>query len=285
MSELTPEQQHEIRVVEHSSTATHRHIEKMTVGMIDIGDREQPFSSGTFIDMYGHLLIATAAHCIPPDPHGRLWILSDLPRKAEDGLLGIVWHQRDSALDVGFLEINKSVAYTYFSEKVYCPPDRLSPVCPVTDSALVTLVGNPAQRAVADYKTKTLAAKCDAFTTGTLPASQWPSVPSTERPADLNTDVFLDYPKELRNLQQGATMGACSPAGFSGGGIWNQNLVKGNMWLPEAATLLAIQSSWQENHRYLRATQVVHWLRLVWRYYSDIRPQIEKQFPQAEFEH
>lgn len=284
MSEFTPEERHKIRVVENSSTASHLHLRRMSVGMIDIGYDEYPFSSGTLIDMYGHLLIATAAHCIPSDPNRRLWILSDLPRKAEDGLLGLVWHQRNPVVDVGFVEISAADAKDYFSDKAYCSPERLSTDCPVTDSVLVTLVGNPARRAAADHKTRTLAAKCDAYASGTIPMNQWPIVPSTERPSDCTTDLFLDYPEQLHNIQLSATIDAFSPVGFSGGGVWSQNLAKERMWSPEAATLIAIQSSWQERLGYLRATQVIHWLQLVWRSYPDIRPQIEKQFSQVTFE-
>lgn len=282
MEELTPEQQQQLTMATQSSTAVHRYLARFAVPFIDKGASELPIASGTLLNVFGKLLIVTAAHCIPSNPNERLWFLATYPTHSQDKPLAILNHASHADYDAGFIELGWDEATAYFKDKEVCDIQRVQPVGPGREKALVSLVGNPAARVDTTRHHQGLpawAARIDAYSSVVMSTTEWPAMPAGVRPADNTVDIFLPYPKDLRQLDENTDMEAYHPGGFSGGGIWDQHFSAEGLWSPEKATLFGIQSSWSESGRYLRGVQVVHWLRLVHQHYPAIRPQLEQQFP------
>ena len=74
-------------------------------------------------------------------------------------------------------------------------------------------------------------------------------------------------------------MAAYNPGGFSGGGIWLQVFSKDKLWAAEYSKLVGIQGSWRPEKRYLRGTQIAHWLKLVSGRLQDTVDTINQCFP------
>jgi hypothetical protein len=109
---------------------------------------------------------------------------------------------------------------------------------------------------------------------------EWPPVPPSDRQPDIAQDVFLEFPLEgATDLGTGGPFVCESAEGYSGGGVWDLGFEPNNLWRPENIRLFAIQSRWHPSSRYLRAIQVVHWLRLIYRDYADLRNCLKEHFP------
>ena len=71
-----------------------------------------------------------------------------------------------------------------------------------------------------------------------------------------------------------------APFGLSGGGIWLVPGQTGGVWSPTAAKLVSVQWSVESDKwRYLRATRIMHWLRLLATAYPDTRDDIRALYP------
>jgi hypothetical protein len=67
--------------------------------------------------------------------------------------------------------------------------------------------------------------------------------------------------------------------GMSGCGIWLVMHRDGSIWVPDKMRMVAIQHSWHEGERWLRGTQIQHWLRMVADDLPDLRAEIALAFP------
>jgi hypothetical protein len=71
---------------------------------------------------------------------------------------------------------------------------------------------------------------------------------------------------------------------LSGGGYWQpRSALDSTVWSPDKYSLIAIQSHWWERGRYLQATQIIHWLRLLWAKREDVRVALSNAFPNQAF--
>ncbi len=101
--------------------------------------------------------------------------------------------------------------------------------------------------------------------------------------ADAAIDIILDYPagdSATKRLDKEGPFALPDPSGMSGGGLWDQGFETQLIWKPEGASLMGIQSAWHPKERYVRAVQIIHWLRLVHQHYPDLRNILEERFPE-----
>jgi hypothetical protein len=98
-------------------------------------------------------------------------------------------------------------------------------------------------------------------------------------------DVFLPYliGEEMIHLGENVGPGLSSPPGLSGGGVWQRSTEESAIWTAENYELIAVQSMWPRRGRYLQATQIIHWLRLVYASCVDARRPLMEQFPDQAF--
>jgi len=119
------------------------------------------------------------------------------------------------------------------------------------------------------------------YLTSPVMIEKWPDVPSDSRPPRADTDIFLEFPREgIVEPATGDSLVYETAKGYSGGGVWDLGFEPGVLWQPSRIGLFGIQSSWHPKKRYLRAVQVLHWLRLIYEDYADLRLELTKLFPE-----
>jgi len=214
--------------------------------------------SGTIFKIGDHLLIATARHVIPNNPTGRIWPLTREVRHDRGGFPGYVSLGRHPEYDVGYLEVHPEGAENYFGHREYCTVDQIALRGFGRRDKSVIVVGAPAAHAqVTRHNENTLTYKANVMTYWTIPLlpNEWPSLPADAPPADEGVDIFLSYPEDDTITADGfAPINLPHPGGMSGGGVWDQEFNQGELWDPTAIKLIGIQSCWDDEAQYLRAS-------------------------------
>ncbi len=271
-------------IASQSSLAVHRFVYPSTVSMVDTGSRPRALSSGTLVGLGDRVFVATARHCVPPNPTGRLWIVPHEPRSPSTGMLAFIQFGRHPNLDLAFLELDRQSVTEFLPQHICCELSNLWPCGWGRANRAITICGTPVQftegQGTVDVP---LNAVNIAFTTAPLTPSEFPTTPDGDRDADPATDIFFEYPTEGQRSDEGIPISLDSPEGFSGGGIWDQGFARGELWSPANAKLIGVQSSWHAGQRYSRGIQIIHWLRLLWSADETCRPQTEAAFPNEVF--
>src|SRR5688500_1245512 len=101
-------------ITKESGEGTLRRIADYAVTIVDLEDGRRP-SSGILISLGSHLFVANAAHVMPRNPGRRLQLLTRTPKSDHEGFPSFVnWGKvKNERPDVGFLELNPSVALNY----------------------------------------------------------------------------------------------------------------------------------------------------------------------------
>ena len=273
-----------IDIASESSIAIHKFVSRFTISLLDTGKRPMELCSGTLVEIGNRVFVATAKHCVPPDPNGRLWILPASPHSMNDGMLGFTRFRRHPHFDVAYLELDCQSCLQYLPSHTPAKLGQLSNVGCGRATRPITVCGSPVQFVGGDGDQATpLKAANTAFSTVPISLNEFPTVPPGYRPADDSVDIFFEYPTEALLLTDRATIGLTTPEGFSGGGVWDQGFETDVIWSVEKAKLVGIASVWNEGERYSRAIQVKHWLRLLWCDVRDCRPDLEVAFPDEHF--
>jgi hypothetical protein len=263
-------------------------IRPFAICMLEL--REKTVSSGTVLRLGNHVFIATARHVIPENPNGRFWIVRRQPRSASEGFPGFVkWRLHPNAhIDVGYLEAECDSLVDYLGHDDFCTIENLADFGPGRENRGIIVVGGPAEkiRHLTDgERSHVMAFELMPYGTPCLSPNNWPKVGAQNRPPHPDIDVFLEYPNECFDVEPNGVTSVATlphPGGMSGGGVWDQGFAQPDgLWTPRDCKLFAIQSSWNESKRYLRATQIRHWIDLIREDYPDLRDalstvQIEK---------
>jgi hypothetical protein len=111
----------------------------------------------------------------------------------------------------------------------------------------------------------------------------WPNVSSADPASDKAVDIFLPYDPEKEMWYYEENEGDDNlpePRGLSGGGLWQGSQTKVELWNAEGVQFFGIQSRWNEEEKYVRGCQIIHWLRLLHEHCSDLRPALVAAFPE-----
>jgi hypothetical protein len=247
---------------------------------------EISLASGTLVSIGDRLFIATASHTVLESPSVETWVLSNEPQHStapHAPILNRGKYPKDDP-DVGFLELGANAAVEYLKKEA-CPIERLAVRGIGRPLRSVLLVGNPGELVKQKEHIEpssprpglALVPLIIAYYTVPLMESEWPIVGNP----DSSKDIFLDYPKTPgQQMETGEAMLLPNPKGMSGGGLWGQGFETDEVWSNASARLIGIQSSWHSGLRYARCVQIIHWLRLIYAHYEDLRPILERQFPE-----
>lgn len=270
---------------EQQNAITHN-LRTFTLAYQDL--KESKVASGVLVDIGGRTFVATTAHSVPADPKTRLVMVGELPTdvyRAKPSIISFGTTDPDT-LDIGFMELDSSFVKDGLG-KLALPLSRVFPCGPGQLDYATYVCGFPSEQV---HTTMPSASKkLQVFTfqswqnTPLMP-KDWNHLPRKHRPPHELTDIFVPYQREDDILCNGQEMTEIlnQPHGLSGGGYWQPNVsLKQKIWSPEYYCLIGIQSAWWG--RYLRATQIIHWLRLVWQHNSDLRQQLEAEFPNVDF--
>lgn len=145
------------------------------------------------------------------------------------------------------------------------------------ENEIFVLTGIPQEKLLINEATRTVEIGHWSIGLVALPVAAWPTYP--ERPLAQHVDLLLNYTKFAID-EQGRAMDQINPHGLSGGGVWSVPARGDSVWKPGDAQFVAIQSSVQSGDwRYVRATLVEHWLRLLIAKCPSVRDEILSQYP------
>lgn len=282
------EKKHSLRIVDEAAVAVGRHIFQHTVCFVDREKSE--VASGTLVKIGCRLLVATAGHCVPPSPSGRLWFVRRTMHPENGPTLAILSHAKIAfdGMDVGVLELDAQSAPDFLQQSPISL-DQIADLGAGRDGRPAILVGSRA----ADVTTSHDSSGTPVHRFDTSPFigigigdGSWPEIPEDAWSNDIGTnpdtdrDVLLEYHQDDGfeiDTQTNKDLG--HPGGMSGGGIWDQGFYEKETWSPDRARLMGIQTHRFRHHPYLRGIQIRHWLRLVHSVFPDLRPQLEESFP------
>jgi hypothetical protein len=229
------------------------HLQEIGVAIVGVRDGEpHAIGSGTCIKIGPHFLIATAAHVIEEYPDDKLMLITQQER--QEWTPRIIGRGVDRTFDVAWLEIHPEVAPEL--RKQFVAVDRLLPRQSHLNNDLVIVYGFPAQRVQLHREERGIGVQSICFSSQTLDEAQRPAE------ADPLRDTYVEYPEHDLFGPDGAPMVGIPAPGLSGGGIWTAEVNKDGIWSPQACRLIAIEHSWAE-WKYVRGTQIQHWLALV----------------------
>jgi len=214
-----------------------------------------PIGSGTFVQIGPRLLVATAKHLFE--------------NSTADELISIYWGEEDNRasvtrgnitlddrLDLAAIPLSRDTGACGVSLGGH-QPDQ-----PQAEPSLFVVSGIPTEKCNRNPKSRTLVVGHMSLGCVSLPRELWPTNPA--EPICPDVDLFLNYTQDLAIDGRGAGMPQINPQGLSGGGIWSVPALTGAIWSPANATLIAVQRSVESYRwRYLRATRIDRWLRLL----------------------
>lgn len=269
------------------SQALQGNLGRCTLALIDSELSE--VTSATLVRVGSHVLLATAGHCLPSVPSARLRLIGKRKRPIEGERLAFLKHARAASerIDVGFVELNGDIAEDFLGMEAL-PVERVSDLGSGPTDGCCIVMGVPAAVMRSPREIGVVAAPICGICTALVPGEQWsgllPFRDGIPEP-DTSLDVFVGFPADgWREMRRDKPDAAPDPKGMSGGGIWSF-LEDRVPWTPDAARLFAIQSRWDPKRtesRYLRGTQIIHWLRLVAEHFPDLRNELEGRFPRLQ---
>lgn len=215
-----------------------------------------PIGSGTFVNAGSQLFVATAKHLfenLQADQRiGVYWGEEDNRAEATCGNIIL-----DEKLDLAAIPIAPNIGACGVSLRCHQPNRKEA------ESDLFVVSGTPTEKCKIDPNSKTIIVGHFSHGLVKLPRQSWPTNPELAISPDV--DLFFNYTRDLAINVNGAPMRQIDPHGLSGGGIWSVPVSsEPGIWSPANARLIAVQRCVESYAwRYLRATKIEHWLRLV----------------------
>lgn len=264
-----------LTIVKKSMSELQRVLFRRSVAFFTpIGTDEMSFGSGTLVSVGDKLFIATAGHIIADAQEEEVWALAGESQDSRSPAAPVLRKGKypDNDPDVGFLELG-TISVSERLKKDACPLELLANYGCGRPLRPTILVGSPAE--YLKRSGSALIPQFMAYYAMPMTEDEW------EKTVDPDTDkdIFLDYPDTpAEEMGSGASMLLPNPKGMSGGGVWDQGFEDGVIWTNQSAKLIGIQSRWNDQSRYVRAVQIIHWLRLIHSSYPDARPLLEQHF-------
>jgi len=237
-------------------------------------------ASGTLVSIGERLFIATASHAVPEITPGETYTFVGEQHGSRILQAPILdtGKRAGNCPDVGYLELATNTALEHIKETA-CPLNRLAIRGVGRPSRPTMLIGNPSEyvkvKEGLEDGTSDLAPTMLGYFAIPLMESDWPG----DVESDPAIHIFLEYPNTPANqFGSDETIMLPDPTGMSGGGLWDYGFEDAAVWTKESAKLIGIQSGWYDDLRYTVVVQIIHWLRLIYSDYPDLRPILEENF-------
>ena len=113
--------------------------------------------------------------------------------------------------------------------------------------------------------------------------SRWQAISTQTGVFDEDVHIVVEFSRDV--VSYGSELpvpdGMPDPPGMSGGGIWQrpEATKDDEIWTPSDLCLFGIQSSWLYKLGYLKAIQIIHWLKLIADEYPELGRELESRFP------
>jgi hypothetical protein len=270
----------------NDSWAVAQSLSRHTVAFVDLNKPLERMTSGVLVGIGGHLFVATAAHAVPSQPGGRLSFV--VPTKAIDaGALPILRCGKIESEwpDVGFLELDPAGALPVLRKEAIdlAQISLRGPGHPEGRCLLFGQTSEMVRTEQTDPSQLHLTFRPMCYSNAPVKPEKWPNVSSADPASDRGVDVFLPFDPEEETWHYEENEGDDNlpePRGLCGGGLWQGSQTKVELWNAEGVQLFGIQSRWNEEEKYVRGCQIIHWLRLLHENYSDLRPALVAAFPE-----
>jgi hypothetical protein len=240
-------------------------------------------ASGTLVAIGVREFIATTAHTLSPSLKSLVLIGHGLhPLNRDDIKIVKAGRAKGGNPDVAYIELEPGTIKTLGREAI--DVGRLCDVGPGQPGRMAFLYGCPHAliKNAVNHKRREAIIGFHSFTypNAVLAVDEWPAVPKDAVPPKRSVDLFIPYDvtEEMIVIRPVRGNRLPNPKGASGGGIWQGvGPLKGAVWHVDKVKLVAIQSSWDEQRKYIRGVQIKQWVRLIERDYPDLRPRLELQ--------
>jgi hypothetical protein len=238
-----------------------RHLDSRCVGIVTY--KNGSFGSGVCVEIGGKYFVATAAHVIQGCTEEDVTTIhTRAPSNQKTHIVSIGSNGGgDDVVDVGYLEIDPQYAKSMGKE--FVDLGRLESGCSELPNDLAVVYGYPAELTDIElFKEKGIAVQPIGYVTPTKTHSD--VAKQLDYSPIQQNDIYLEYPEDGNILTNGKAVKKMPEApGMSGGGIWSTNVNYAGIWVADMCKLIAIQRSWNPCVRYLRGTQIQHWLQLI----------------------
>lgn len=244
------------------------------------GGRPVHLGSGTFVQVGIRTFVATAKHLFEGIEG--------------DEVIALYWSEDDRRAGAH----RRMIACDENLDLAVIPVDNIPPCgvtlgnlgadCPCTPNDSFVVSGIPGQGFFIDEATKTITSNYLSLGLAGLPETEWPKTKTeTVKPPSNDVDMFLNYTKDFSDDQDNPML-PIDPHGFSGGGIWSvPKQTSDTVWSPGASKLTAVEYSLGivgQKWKYLRATRITHWLRLLALAHPETQDDIHSEFPDMCFD-
>jgi hypothetical protein len=269
----------------NDSWAVAQSLSKHTVAFVDLDKPLERMNSGVLVRVDGHLFVATAAHAVPSQPGGRVSFLVPNNKAIDAGALPILRSGTIASAwpDVGFLELDPAETLPVLGKEAI-GLQQISLRGPGHPECRCLLFGYPSevlQTEQTEPPEVHLACRPMCYSNAPLRPEHWPKASAADPASGEAADIFLPYdPKEETWYCEEKKGDLPELRGVRGGGLWQGTQTKVELWNAEAVRLIGIQSRWDEQKKYVRGCQIIHWLCLLHEHYPDLRPALLAAFPE-----
>lgn len=239
------------------------------------GGKPMLLGSGTLVQVGDRTFVATAKH-----------LFKDI---RDDELIALYWSeddQRDGTYRKTITYDEKlDLAVVPMSAEI--PPcgvsmENLDLDCPCGQNSLFVVSGVPGEKFSTDDAARTVIVGHWSAGLAGLPEKAWPR-DIEGRPPSSEVDVLMNYTERFALDANGEPMRQVDPHGLSGGGIWSVPAQAQGVWSSTEAKLVAVQWAVERDKwRFLYATRIKHWLRLLASTFPETRQHIRQVCPDVE---
>jgi hypothetical protein len=241
------------------------HLNSRCVGIITFENEKPAYGSGVCVVIGENYFVATAAHVIQGCTKEDITTIhTRTPSNKKTPIISIGSNGgEDDIVDVGYLEIDPKYAKSMGKE--FVDLSRLDPDHSELPNDLVAVYGCPEELINKDLlQRKGIRIQPIGYVTITKAQSEVTKLSSYFSTPSQKHDIYLEYPEEGNTLDTGMPSEKMPETlGMSGGGIWSTNVNSVGSWVADNCKLIAIQRSWNSGARFLRGTQIQHWLQLI----------------------
>ena len=193
-----------------------------TAAIVDSLSNDRKVGSGVFVRIDDLLFFATAAHCIPDSPEGRVCFVQNVLANFANSRAPIIGFGRHADVDVGYLELAPDADREI--GKTAIPLDRIAPRGAGEIGRLAYVAGFPGELIQTNVIHARKEVECEFvmmfYAYNLKNPSEWPQNKSR---FSEDVDLLMNYDRDEKLWQfssPGLDPRLADPAGTSGGGWW-----------------------------------------------------------------
>lgn len=241
---------------------------------------EERFGSGTAVKVGGRLFLATVRHTVVTDPRSIFFVnKSEIVLKRINNLA--IKRVFSQYVDVAAFELESDAVARIGGDVISI--DQIHDAGTGNQNVKSHLVGYPSSYITPTDPVGIRGFYALSYGCETIESSRWPKRLQSCNQVDDLRDLLMDYNLDVINCGKALPIppGMPSPAGMSGGGVWQRSeAVKTNqLWTACDLKLVGIQSTLFDELNFLKAIQIAHWAKLLADEYPELRAELEAHFP------